>query len=179
MTRYIAFLRAINVGGRIVKMDELRALFAALGFSPVETFIASGNVIFASEREAPALTAEIAAHLQQALGYEVATFLRTVAEVGAVARYQPFTPAEMASAAMLNVGFLAAPLDDAARATLAGLKTEFDEFHPHGRELYWLMRQKQSESKLTNAIFERRLKTKVTFRGANTIVKLAAKYPDG
>ncbi len=46
MPRFIAFLRAINVGGRTVKMDGLRRLFAALGFSSVETFIASGNVVF-------------------------------------------------------------------------------------------------------------------------------------
>ena len=43
MTRYIAFLRAINVGGHTVKMDQLRALFEELGLSNVETFIASGN----------------------------------------------------------------------------------------------------------------------------------------
>ncbi len=46
MPRYVAFLRAVNVGGRIVKMDELRRLFAGAGFADVETFIASGNVIF-------------------------------------------------------------------------------------------------------------------------------------
>jgi uncharacterized protein (DUF1697 family) len=48
MSQYIAFLRAINVGGHTVKMDPLRQLFEALGFSQVETFIASGNVIFNS-----------------------------------------------------------------------------------------------------------------------------------
>ena len=46
MTRLIAFLRAINVGGHTVKMDHLRQLFESLGFSGVETFIASGNVVF-------------------------------------------------------------------------------------------------------------------------------------
>ena len=49
MPRYIAFLRAVNVGGRIVKMDALRAHFEAAGFTGVETFIASGNVIFSSD----------------------------------------------------------------------------------------------------------------------------------
>ena len=46
--RLVAFLRAINVGGHNVKMDRLRELFEALGLSNVETFIASGNVIFDS-----------------------------------------------------------------------------------------------------------------------------------
>ncbi len=46
MPRYVAFLRAVNVGGRTVKMDLLRELFAQLQFKNIETFIASGNVIF-------------------------------------------------------------------------------------------------------------------------------------
>ncbi|HXW01123.1 MAG TPA: DUF1697 domain-containing protein, partial [Anaerolineae bacterium] len=46
LPKYIAFLRAINVGGHTVKMDYLRRLFEEMGFSKVETFIASGNVIF-------------------------------------------------------------------------------------------------------------------------------------
>ena len=48
MPRYVAFLRAINVGGHIVKMDQLRKLFTQLGLTDVETFIASGNVLFTS-----------------------------------------------------------------------------------------------------------------------------------
>ena len=46
MTKYIAFLKAINVGGHNVKMDHLKRLFVKMDFKNVETFIASGNVIF-------------------------------------------------------------------------------------------------------------------------------------
>ncbi len=46
MPTYVAFLRAINVGGHNVKMEVLRALFEAQGYADVATFIASGNVIF-------------------------------------------------------------------------------------------------------------------------------------
>ena len=48
MPRFFAFLRAINVGGHNVTMEKLRGLFEASGFKDVETFIASGNVIFTS-----------------------------------------------------------------------------------------------------------------------------------
>jgi uncharacterized protein (DUF1697 family) len=76
MTVHIAFLRAINIGGRTVKMDHLRSLFESLGYGEVETFIASGNVIFQSpDEDTRALEQQIEAHLRQALGYEVATFL--------------------------------------------------------------------------------------------------------
>jgi uncharacterized protein (DUF1697 family) len=72
MPRYVAFLRAINVGGHIVKMDALRRHFASLGFDDVETFIASGNVIFQSRSTAAAaLERRIEACLEERLGYEV------------------------------------------------------------------------------------------------------------
>ena len=46
MSRYVAFLRAINVGGHTVRMDALRRLFETWGGVNVETFISSGNVVF-------------------------------------------------------------------------------------------------------------------------------------
>ena len=61
--RYVAFLRAINVGGHTVKMDALRAHLAALGFADVQTFIASGNVLFTAPGDPAALEAQIEAHL--------------------------------------------------------------------------------------------------------------------
>ncbi|MEK7328685.1 MAG: hypothetical protein AAB217_25850, partial [Chloroflexota bacterium] len=81
------------------------------------------------------------------------------------------------SAQALNVAFLAGPLPDEAKKALMGLKTDIDDFHVHGREVYWLCRKKQSESAFSNALFERTLKIQTTFRGFNTVVKLAAKYP--
>jgi uncharacterized protein (DUF1697 family) len=66
MPRYVAFLRAINVGGHIVKMDYLRSLFEELGFTNVETFIASGNVVFDSSYKNPAsLEKKIEGHQQK------------------------------------------------------------------------------------------------------------------
>jgi uncharacterized protein (DUF1697 family) len=178
MSRYIAFLRAINVGGHTVKMDELRALFESLGFSKVETFIASGNVIFETKSgKAQALQTRIEKLLRQSLGYEVATFIRTDAEVASIAQYKPFTDSALQSARALNVAFLAEPLPDEAKKALMGLKTDIDDFHAHGREVYWLCLKKQSESTFSNAVFERMLKIQTTFRGFNTVLKLAAKYP--
>ena len=68
--KYAAFLRAINVGGHIVKMDRLRTLFEAAGFRGAETFIASGNVVFESSRKSAGdLERAIETHLKKALGY--------------------------------------------------------------------------------------------------------------
>ena len=109
MPRYIAFLRAINVGGHIVKMNPLKGLFESLGFSRVETFIASGNVIFETNNKTPAkLEQEIESALLKTLGYEVHTFLRTDSEVADIAQYKPFRDSELKSVGALYVGFLAA-----------------------------------------------------------------------
>jgi len=177
MPRLIAFLRAINVGGHNVSMEKLRRLFETLGFGEVETFIASGNVIFGSDaRDLSALEQTIEAHLCQSLGYEVKTFIRTASEVAAIARFQPFEAAQLQAAQALNIGFLAEPLAAKAERALMALRTEIDDFRVAGREVYWLCKKKQSESKFSNALFERTLKVRSTFRGANTVARLAAKY---
>jgi uncharacterized protein (DUF1697 family) len=177
MSRLIAFLRAINVGGHTVTMESLRRHFEALGFDDVETFIASGNVIFTSGgRNAGALERKIESRLHAALGFEVRTFVRTDAEVRTIARYQPFAPSEVQSAGAFCVGFLGAPLDPPAKRMLLALQTEDDTLHAHGREVYWLCRTKQSESKFSNALLEKTLNVRATFRGVNTVRKLAEKY---
>ena len=178
MPRFIAFLRAINVGGHNVKMDTLRGLFEAMAFSDVETFIASGNVIFhSSSEDAKSLEQTIEQKFRQALGYEVATFIRTDVEVARTANYKPFTELEMQSAVALNIVFLAKPLTQENQQILNGLKTAIDDFNVCDREIYWLCKKKQSESTFSNVVFEKTLKAKATFRSANTVSKIAAKYP--
>jgi len=177
LRRYFTFLRAINVGGHTVKMDVLRQLFESLGFTGVETYIASGNVVFESpSSDTAALVKQIEAKLRQALGYEVATFLRTGEEVAAIATYRPFSLAEVDTAQALNVAFLSSALDDAAIQRLMNLRTEIDKFHVHEREVYWLCRKKQSESTFSNAVLERTVGNQSTLRGVNTIHKLVEKY---
>jgi uncharacterized protein (DUF1697 family) len=177
MPRLVAFLRAINVGGHNVTMQALRRQFEALGFTEVETFIASGNVICTSRStDRRALQKKIEDRLRIALGYEVSAFMRTGEEVAAIASYKPFADAQMRSAGALCVGFLAEPLGKAATRTLMAFKTSIDDFHGHGREVYWLCRKKQSESTFHNARFERALNIRATFRGVNTVSRLAARH---
>jgi len=175
--RYIVFLRAINVGGHTVKMDRLRALFESFGFSDVETFIASGNVVFSTaDKNARMLESKIANGLQKALSFEVATFIRTDAELVKIAAYQPFDRSAVDAATAFNVAFVSNPLDDKARQRLMTLTTEIDSFAAHDREVYWLCRKKQSESTFSNAVLEKTLGGKSTLRGMNTIRKMTDKF---
>jgi uncharacterized protein (DUF1697 family) len=177
MPKYVALLRAINVGGHTVKMDHLRDLFAETGCSKVETFIASGNVIFDSRsKDTAALERKIEKHLQQSLGYEVKTFIRTLPEIAAVANYKPFSDAEL-SAHPLYVGFAGDIPGDQVKQKLLGLVSEVDDFHIHGREVYWLCRARMTDSKFSGPLAEKILGMRATFRNSTTIRKLAAKYP--
>jgi len=178
MNRYIAFLRAINVGGHTVKMDHLRTLFEALRFSNVATFIASGNVIFDTKSaDTRALEDKIERHLKKALGYDVATFIRSVPEVVAAAEYQPFGPdATRDNGYSMFVVFIREAPSVAGQRKLNGLRTEVDEVHVNGREIYWGIRGGFSDSKLSGALLEKTASLPGTARNITTVRKLAAKY---
>jgi uncharacterized protein (DUF1697 family) len=175
--RYVAFLRAINVGGRTVKMDRLRVIFEEMGLDDVETFIASGNVIFtAPAQDTRALEKRIETGLREALGYEVETFIRTPAELEAITKYRPF--GDEADGHVVYVNFYYEPLGGEAKEKLEALRTEVDEFHVHGREMYWLARKKISESLVTGPMLSRAVgKIPSTNRNVSTIHKLVARYP--
>ena len=175
--KYVAFLRAINVGGHVVKMDVLRRAFESLGFSNVETFIASGNVFFeSSSHDRGALEAMIEKKLEKVLGYEVHTFVRTCAEVAAIATYEPFSRKAAQKAGAFVVGLVAGPIDAACTKKLMALKTDVDQFHVNGQEVYWLCTVKQSDSAFSNALFEKTLGVRATFRGLSTIRRMAKRY---
>jgi uncharacterized protein (DUF1697 family) len=178
MPKYVAFLRAINVGGRTVKMDQLRTLFEAIGFANVETFIASGNVIFdSSSRNAKALERKIEKHLHEALGYEVVTFIRSVDEVAEIANYQPFEESELEQDGnVLYVVIIADKPGVEVAKRLVACSNEVDEFHVSGAAVYWLCRKKFSESEFSGTSLEKVLQMSGTVRNSNTIKRIAAKY---
>jgi len=105
---YIAFLRGINVGGHVVKMDRMRHLFEELGLRNVRSYIQSGNIFFETdEEERPKLTATVEQHLHQALGYAVPTMLRTIEEVEELLALEPFKHLEVRDDMRLCVMFMA------------------------------------------------------------------------
>lgn len=172
--RYVAFLRAINVGGHTVSMARLRELFGELGFGAVQTFIASGNVVFECRTDEPGgIELRIEKHLFGALGFEAAAFVRSDAEVAAIAAYRPSSQDKLRAAGALNVALLKAPLPSAARKAIMAFRTPVDDFHVKGREAYWLTRGRQNESPFFRTGFERALGVSATVRGMNTIRRLA------
>lgn len=176
MPRHIAFLRGINVGGHRVGMDELRRLIGGCGFSDVSTFIASGNVVFeSSDEDGEGLEREIEAHLHTELGYEVATFIRSAAELEAIAALEPFGAADPDHS--MYVAFLHTPPADEAQRGLGDLRSEFDDFHVEGREIYWLCRGRMTESPAFKGGLTKAMgRTPTTTRKITTLRRMVAKY---
>jgi len=172
--RYVAFLRAVNIGGRIVKMDILRRVFESMGYTSVQTFIASGNVVFdSSVKSMPALERQIEAALLKAFGFPVTTFVRSLGEMADVARHQPFKDADGAS---LYVAFVRdAPSKDAARR-LHALANDYNDYRVRGREVFWLMRASFIETSKTAADIEKTLGMPATVRNSTTVRRMAAKF---
>jgi uncharacterized protein (DUF1697 family) len=139
--RHVAFLRAINIGGRRASSKQLITALEGAGFENVTAFRASGNLIFDADRtsSASALTKRVDEALTGALGFEVRSFLRTGAQVRAIAAFEPFTPKVLAaSKGKLQVALLETPLPKGAREEVLALATDADPLAVSGRELYWL-----------------------------------------
>jgi uncharacterized protein (DUF1697 family) len=178
MPKYVAFLRAINVGGHIVKMDHLRQLFEALGFSNVETFIASGNVIFDSpSKNRKSLEQKIEGLLEETFGYPVDTFVRSTTELAQIEQYKPFPDPELnADGNTLYILFTRNEPSAESKQKVLILSSDVDYFQVHGREVYWLSRKKISESKISGVQLARALGMSATMRNVNTVRRLATKY---
>lgn len=177
MSRYAAFLRGMNLGGRRITNDELCGCFAAMGLTDVAAFLASGNVVFASDESDPAaLAATIEAELERALDYPVPTFLRSAEEVREIAARQPFGDEELAASdGKPQVAMLAAAPDDEVRRAVLEHATDDDRLAVHGRELHWLPAGRMTDSELDLAAIEKLLGG-WTMRTANTISRLVKKY---
>ncbi|HEU4736098.1 MAG TPA: DUF1697 domain-containing protein [Solirubrobacterales bacterium] len=177
MGQYVAFLRGMNLGGRRIKNEELREEFEALGFSAVACFRASGNVVFAADGGSEVTLAEqIESGLGEALGYEVPVFLRSAAELSALAAHEPFGAAAVkASKGKLQVALL--PKKPAAKARREALAeaTDADRLALEGRELYWLPSGGISESDLDLKAIEAAVGP-WTLRTMGTVEQIVAKH---
>jgi uncharacterized protein (DUF1697 family) len=176
-TMYVALLRAVNVGGNSVSMNNVREVFSSLGYADVETYLQSGNVVFAatgasSESKTNSLTKKIEEGLRKDLGKDITVLVRSGAELSAVLGKHPFAP-RTEDGTKLHVTFLAdRPSKDKAEAFSSG-KVDSDEFELDGREVYLYCPNGYGRSKLVNSFFEKRLGVESTTRNWKTVGKLA------
>jgi uncharacterized protein (DUF1697 family) len=178
MSRYVAFLRGMNLGGRRIKNEELRRHFEEMGFEEVATFRASGNVVFSvSGPEAEdKLARRMEGELDERLGYDVPVFLRSIEEVAAIAAREPFDPERVArSKGKLQVSLLKKKPTATAKKKALALATDEDLLAIEGRELYWLPSGGISESDLDLKAIDSALGPG-TIRTIGTIEQIASKH---
>ena len=90
MTAYVALLRGVNVGGRQLKMADLKAMADKLGYDRARTYIASGNLLFVSDAAEAKVKDQLQAALQDHFGKPVEVMVRTAAELEAVSSANQF-----------------------------------------------------------------------------------------
>lgn len=175
MPQYVAFLRAINVAGRFIKMADLAAHVRALGHAHVTTYINSGNVLFQSRQVSTArLAAAMEEGLEPLLGFRAEVFVRTVAQLQAIAAQAHALRSRIGPHGDINVAFLQRALTAEDEAAIAPLRNAQDDFVLNGHELYWVCQSLQSQSRFSNAVLERKLRTRTTFRRGSMLQGLLA-----
>jgi uncharacterized protein (DUF1697 family) len=171
IARHVALLRAVNVGGRVVKMEQLRRIFESLGFRNVSTLINSGNVLFESSESPAALESAIERRLQMELGYPVLTFIRSIDQLRAIVAHKPFKDDRPGS---LHVLFLKVPPSATAARTLISGSNAVDRFQVRGREAFWHATKGVGGSTFSGAKIEK-IVGPATARNITTVGKLAEK----
>jgi len=176
--RYVAFLRAINVGGNtIIKMADLRRAFESMGFANVETHIQSGNVLFASaETSAERLVRRLEQGLEASLGYRGSVFVLTPQQLKEASANNPFDPERLESEQRCHLMFLSRAPDAAQREALMKLQGAEYRFFVKGRVLYYAYPKVFDGSRRRAIDFEKVLGavgTARTWKVVNKLVELA------
>jgi uncharacterized protein (DUF1697 family) len=176
MSRFVAFLRGINVGGHIVKKEQLQAAFAASGFLNVSTFKQSGNVIFEADLAAGEVAGKVQGSLRVELGFDVAVFVRTIPQLKAIIAMDPFKGQEQGDTSFL-VTFLeeAAPASFTSKLPVTIPKSTAQVICACGTEVFSVTHG-GGEGALPNPFVESKLKVKATTRNMNVIRELIEKF---
>lgn len=175
MARVVAFLRAINVGGRTVKKERLLSVFESLGLKDVTAYKQAGNLIFeAGDRDLGQARVRIEKKLRSTLGYEVGVYIRSTEDLRRLAEMSPkVTKAEVMSCL---VTFLPdSPSKPLPTLPLVIPNSTAEVVSSTGREVFSLTHV-MGEGGLPNQFLESRLKVKTTTRNMNVIREIVEKF---
>jgi uncharacterized protein (DUF1697 family) len=175
MPRNIALLRGINVGGKTVKMDRLRAALESLGYTGVQTYIQSGNVLF--ERMGQASAESIRSRMEEALtsefDFNISIVLLSPHEMLELLDANPYAGQLIAQGERIYATVFQEEPSPAAVAALKPIPGSEDKFALLGRAAYILCRGGYADTAYSNAFFEKALRVKATTRNMDTMAKLA------
>jgi uncharacterized protein (DUF1697 family) len=173
MAKFIALLRAVNVGGRKVPMADLRALCASLGWEKVATYIQSGNIVFDAAGEPGKLETALEAAIRKRFDLEVPTIVRSAAEWRKIVAGNPFAAEAEATPNWVLLGLAKAKLAPDAAAAIAAKAVAGERVAAVGEALWFHYPEGVGTSKLTPASIDRAAGSAVTARNWRTVLTLA------
>lgn len=171
-TRHVAFLRAVNVGKRQVKMERLREVVEELGYGDPRTHIASGNVSFDATGTGAAIERKLEPAFEAAFGFEIPTFVRTLAEVEKAVDASPF---EVPAGHTYLVAFLRKKPTAAQAKAVRALASAADELVLRGRDLHWHIAGKSMDTATKPGQWDKTGIGPMTTRNITMLRKLVAK----
>lgn len=174
-TSYIALLRAVNVGGRVAKMEQVRAHVTDLGHTRVRSYIQSGNIVFESnETDIALLAGALEARLAHGLGYDVAVFVRTVESLEKSLARAPFASVELTPETRLSVIFTSAALPATMPLPHMSPKQDIEIRSITPGEAFVVLRQAAGRPSNPTAYIEREFGVRATARFYATTLKILA-----
>ncbi len=170
--RYVALLRAVNVGGAKLPMAELREECAALGWRAVQTYIQSGNVVFESDDEPAVLEAALEQAVARRFGFERPVIVRSAAQWAVYAAGSPFPDQERLQPNYLLLGVAKAPVASGAAEILQGRGAAGEQVRQTDDALWLWFPDGSGATKLTPAAIDKAAGSPVTTRNWRTVAKL-------
>jgi uncharacterized protein (DUF1697 family) len=146
VARYVAFLRAVNVGPRRVAMATARDVLSELGLDEVGSYVNSGNLLFSASGTAADHEAAIRSAMEERFGFELTTFVRTATQVHTLVDQRPF-----GVLAREHTHFVLFPLTELTareKQAVEAMSNERDEVVVLGRDVHWLIRARSTETTL-------------------------------
>ncbi len=174
-TTHVAFLRSVNVGGRVAKMAEVRELFEGLGLSGVRSYIQSGNVFFdadPAEVDRLELAASIEAALGERFGFDVPVVLVTVDEVEEALALAPFADVDVTDDTRLNFVFISSPLPSDVEFPVTSAKGDFEVLGATPIAAFVVMQILNGRPGNPSAFIEKTFGGYATARAAHTTEKI-------
>lgn len=177
MTRYVAFLRAVNVGGHTtVKTSDICKGLSARGFGHVSGYRQSGNVVLDSDETEDRTASEIREVIRGLTGKDVDVFLRTMEELRAMVRLDPFGHVPQGDYKTF-VTFYSERLNDRLALPLKSPEGDAEIVLVLGREAFGIGYPKDGRYGASYGRLEVKLGKPFTTRNWNTIKGIAA-LPD-
>ncbi|GMF15703.1 unnamed protein product [Phytophthora lilii] len=175
--KIVAFLRGVNVGGRVHSMKSIADALGKAGLCNVETFLASGNVIFDSPSDAAGDEASVLAieqrvedALEKLFGAHIPVFARSMSDVAQLGERIVKT------STAVNVVLVKEELTREQQDILDALATDADELKPLDKAFVWYSATKMSESPLFKIALDKKLGVPVTVRTVNTLRRIVKKF---